>query len=101
MTSAISSAGSTLASTAFMTGDPDQLRNAKPEQLATQFESVFVSMLLKEMRQASPPGEGLFPGDSSDTYGGMFDMYMGQHLAQQGGIGLAASIQAAIEKKGV
>jgi len=58
------------------------------KELAQKFESVFVAMLMKQMRQ-SVSEEGLFPGDKSDTFGGMFDMYMGDHIAGQRGIGLS------------
>ncbi|WP_437204122.1 rod-binding protein [Planctomicrobium sp. SH664] len=77
-----------------------EFRNADPKQLATEFESVFVSMLLKQMRESSTmggEGEGLFPGDSADTYGGMFDMYLGRHIAQAGGIGLAESFSGSLQ----
>jgi len=58
------------------------------EKLLKQFESVMLSMVLKQMRQTGTGEEGLFPGDSSDTLGGMFDMYLGEHLAESGGFGL-------------
>ena len=57
-------------------------------EVGQQFESLFVSLLLKEMRQ-SLSGEGLFPGDSSDSYGAIFDQYLGEHLAQGGAFGIA------------
>lgn len=60
---------------------------AEVEQAATQFESMFVSLLLKEMRQTQE-GDGLFAGESSDTYGGMFDMYLGDYLAKCGPLGV-------------
>lgn len=75
------------------------LRGKDPKELAQQFEGIFVSMLVKEMRQPLAGGEGMFPGDGSDTYGGIFDMYMGQHIAENGGIGMAESIAAAIAKQ--
>lgn len=54
---------------------------------AREFESVFVSMMLKTMRQSM--SKDMFAGDDSDTFGGMFDAFMGQHIAENGGIGLA------------
>lgn len=69
-----------------------------PQELAEEFESLFIAMLVKQMRESSSE-EGLFPGDSADTYGGLFDMYLGRHIAHGGGIGLAASILPAIERE--
>lgn len=60
--------------------------DAAPPQVR-EMEALFISLMLKNLRQ-SESGEGLFPGDRSDTFGGMFDTYMGQHLADGGGIGL-------------
>jgi flagellar protein FlgJ len=56
--------------------------------LARQFESVFMAQLVKEMRQTLEPGT-FFGNDPGDVYGGMFDLFIGKHLAQAGGIGLA------------
>ncbi len=91
---AISPASSNLTlSPSLLSGDNfSELKNAQPVELAKQFESLFVSMLVKEMRQTSSGEEGMFPGDSSDTYGGIFDMYMGQHIAENGGLGMAEMI---------
>ncbi|OYP35229.1 rod-binding protein [Rhodopirellula sp. MGV] len=56
------------------------------EQVGNEFESVFVSMLLKEMRNSLD--EGFFGGESSDSFGGMFDMFIGKHLAESNAIGI-------------
>lgn len=60
--------------------------------LARQFESVFMAQLVKEMRQTLDPGT-LFGNDPGDVFGGMFDLFLGKHLAQAGGIGLAAVLE--------
>jgi flagellar protein FlgJ len=67
-------------------GDP-----AAVPALARQFESVFLSQLLKEMRQTLTEGEGggMFGNDPGDALGGIFDMMMGRYIAGAGGIGLA------------
>lgn len=65
---------------------------ADRQEVARQFESMFVSLLLKEMRK-SLDGEGLFPGDASDTYGALFDRYLGEHLAQQSAFGISKLIE--------
>lgn len=58
-------------------------------QLAKEFEGIFLSLLIKEMRNSSFDGEGLFQGDKSDIYGGMFDQFMAQHLTNGAGLGIA------------
>lgn len=65
----------------------DSLKSAKVEKAIKDFEGLFLSMMIKELRQTSS-GDGLFAGDASDTYGGMFDMFMGNELAEGEGLGL-------------
>ena len=60
--------------------------HSSKEEVAAAFESLFTSLLLKEMRKTLP--EGLFGAENSDVLGGMFDQYMGQALAQGEGIGV-------------
>ena len=57
------------------------------KSVGTEFEGVFLSMMLKEMRNSLDEG-GFFGGEGSDTYGGMFDMFIGQHLAQATPLGI-------------
>lgn len=64
---------------------------SKDEKVLKQFESVMLAMLLKQMRNSASE-EGLFPGDKSDTLGGMFDTFMADHLAESGGLGLTSSL---------
>ncbi len=64
----------------------------KIEQIAKGFESMFFSMLCKEMRGTLEPGT-LFGGDQGDVLGGLFDQFMGEHMAQGGGLGIAAMIR--------
>lgn len=59
---------------------------AAMEQVAKEFESVFVSLLLKEMRGTLE--EGFFGQESSDVLGGMFDQFLGQHIAASSPFGL-------------
>lgn len=68
--------------------------DAKLVDAAKEMEATFLSMLLKEMRQTldSEDGGGLFPGDSGDVQGGLFDLYMSKHLADAGGVGMAAAL---------
>lgn len=66
------------------TGSP---KSAKVQKAIKDFEGVFMSMMIKELRQTDSE-DGLFPGDASDTFGGMFDMFMGNELAAGKGIGM-------------
>lgn len=67
-------------------------QGARFHETANEFEATFLSMLLKEMRQTLEPDGGLFPGDSGDVQGGLFDLLLGSHLAQAGGVGLATAL---------
>lgn len=57
------------------------------------FDSVFCSMLLKQMRSTLEEN-GLFCGDKGDVLGGLFDTFLGQAISQAGGFGLASSLLA-------
>jgi flagellar protein FlgJ len=65
----------------------DSQKSTRVEKAIKDFEGLFLSMIIKELRQTSS-GDGLFPGDASDTYGGMFDTLMGNELAAGKGLGL-------------
>ncbi|HLJ96554.1 MAG TPA: rod-binding protein [Gemmataceae bacterium] len=62
------------------------------DAVAKGFESMFLSILLKEMRQTLEP-DTMFPQDSGDILGGLFDLFLGQHLAQAGALGIGAMVK--------
>lgn len=62
---------------------PEALR-----ETARQFESLFTSMMLKSMRDASM-GNDLFGSDQQDFYQDMFDTQLASQLAGGKGLGLA------------
>ena len=66
----------------------ETLSNRRAHELGKEFEGVFLSMLVKEMRNTLE-GDGLFGGESSDTYGGMFDMFLGESLSEASPLGIA------------
>ncbi len=72
---------------------PDSIK-----QVAKQFESVFVGMMLKGMRQAKL-AEGILDSKQSDFYRDMYDQQLSMHLAGQGGIGLADVIERQLSPK--
>ncbi len=57
------------------------------EQVAGQFESLFVGMMLKSMRQASL-GKGILDSSQSDMYRDMSDQQLAMDLSAKGGLGL-------------
>ncbi|MBX9580866.1 MAG: rod-binding protein [Gemmataceae bacterium] len=72
---------------------PPKAAEAKLREMAKEFEATLLAMLLKEMRQTlDEDGGGFFPGDTGDVQGGLFDMFMSKHLADAGGVGLAAAL---------
>lgn len=62
------------------------------DQVARQFESLFVQQMLKSMRQAGL-GEGLMDSEQSLFYRDMYDQQLAIHLSESGGIGLADVIK--------
>jgi peptidoglycan hydrolase FlgJ len=64
---------------------------ARIEEAAKQVEGLFVSMLLKTMRETM--ASEMFGGDGADIWGGMFDQSMGDHIVSAGGLGLVEQLQ--------
>jgi Rod binding domain-containing protein len=65
---------------------------AAVETAANGFEELFSQMLVKQMRQTLEP-ETMFGHDTGDVLGGLFDFYMGQHLAKGGGLGIGTILR--------
>ena len=63
-------------------GSPAALKEA-----ATQFEAMFINMMMKSMREATPQ-EGIMDNQQSKMFTGMLDQQMSQNLAKRG-MGLA------------
>jgi len=62
---------------------PDAIR-----ETAKQFESLFTTMMLKSMRDASP-GDSMLGSDQQDFYQDMFDQQLSVQLSKGKGLGLA------------
>ena len=74
-------------------------------ETARQFESLFTTMMLKSMRDATPKDE-LFGSDQQDFYQDMFDQQMAMQLSKGKGLGLSDMLvrqlmQGADMEKGV
>lgn len=71
-----------------MRRDAQQDPDASLREVAKQFESLYIQMMLKSMRDASP-GDPLFDSHSSEVYRDMFDKQISLQMSQDRGIGLA------------
>jgi len=63
-------------------GSPEALKSA-----ATQFEAMFINMMMKSMREATPQ-EGMLDNQQTKMFTSMLDQQMSQSLAKRG-VGLA------------
>ena len=70
--------------------------NGALKDAARQFEAVFMNMLLKSMREATPK-DGLMDSEQSRFYTSMFDQQLSQTLAKRG-LGLADAMVKQIEQ---
>ena len=67
---------------------------------AQQFEALFVQMMLKSMRDASPQ-EGLFDDSNTRLYTGMLDSQLAQGMSKGRGLGLADMMLRQMRRQGV
>lgn len=67
---------------------------------AQQFEALFLNMVLKTMREATPK-EGLFDNSSTELYTGMLDAQLAQSMSKGKGIGLAEMMLRQMRLQGV
>ena len=89
---------SSLGELASATRDAAQAASGTAAKVASDFESVFASLMIKEMRKTLQP-ESLFAGDSGDVYGGLFDLFLGQQMAQGDGFGLARMVRESLDRQ--
>ncbi|MEN6586980.1 MAG: flagellar assembly peptidoglycan hydrolase FlgJ [Sulfuricella sp.] len=67
---------------------------------AQQFEALFLNMMLKSMREATPK-EGLFDNSNTELYTGMLDSQLAQSMSKGKGIGLADMMLRQMKLQGV
>ena len=79
----------------------DAAKNPKAalEDVAAQFESIFLQQMLKAMRDATVKSD-LFDSSQMDTYQSMADQQLAVNLAEKGGIGLARMMVEQMQSKG-
>ena len=76
---------------ASLRADAQSNPNAALEEVAAQFEGLFVQMMMKSMRDATLKSD-LLQSDALDSYQQMADKQMSLHLSESGGMGLARFI---------
>ena len=74
--------------------------NAAVEEVASQFESIFLQQMLKSMRDATVKSD-LFDSSQMETYQSMADQQLALQLAEQGGIGLARMMVEQMQTSGL
>ena len=73
--------------------------NKAINEVASQFEALFVQQMMKSMRDAVPKSD-LMNSDHLDTYQAMADQQMAVSLSQQGGIGIARMLVEQMQTRG-
>ena len=73
--------------------------DAALEEVAQQFESLFLQMMLKSMRDATMKSD-LFGSDQMESYQSMADQQIALTLSQQGGMGLARVLVEQMQVQG-
>ncbi len=74
-------------------------RRAAVDEVSRQFESLFVQMMLKSMRQAGFGG-GMLDNSNSEFYRDMYDQQLAVEMSRQRGIGLADVISRQLGGEG-
>lgn len=74
--------------------------DAALKAVAQQFESIFMSMMLKSMREATPQ-DGLFDSEQSRLFTQLFDQQLAQKLSTGKGIGLADMMIKQLARSGM
>lgn len=74
--------------------------NAALEEVAAQFESIFLQQMLKSMRDATTKSD-LFDSSQMETYQSMADQQLAVQLSEQGGIGLARMMVEQMQTRGL
>ena len=71
----------------------------KLKETCQEFESLFVSMMMKEMRKTVPDGGLLSSSFATDTYQDMFDEEISKAASRGNGIGIADAMYRQISTK--
>lgn len=73
--------------------------DAKLKETCQEFESLFINMMMKEMRKTVPESELLSSSFATDTYQEMFDEEISEAASKGNGIGIADAMYRQISAK--
>lgn len=73
---------------------------AETEEMAANFEAIFVRQMLSTMRTASL-GEGLFDGQGMEEFRDMQDSMLAENMSKKGVFGIAELLTRHVERKNV
>jgi|TARA_B100001093_G_scaffold515687_1_gene592565 flagellar protein FlgJ len=73
--------------------------NSDLQEVAEQFEAIFLNELLKQARKAKL-AEDIFGNSAKETYEGMLDREMSVHLSKQVNLGIADALVRQFGDKG-
>ena len=75
----------------------DPTNDVAIKKSAQQFEALFLQMMLKSMRDATPKG-GLFDSKATETFEQMYDQQIVMAMSERGSTGLAQMIEDFIRR---
>lgn len=70
------------------------------KDLCRQMEGIFIGTLMRQMRQTIWKSDFLPEGPGSDIFRSLYEIEMGERMAQRGGFGLAEALYAQLERTG-
>lgn len=81
---------------------PATKQRQEAQQVADQFETIFVQSLVSSLRKTSTVGDGgMFGSDpGADTYGDWFDQNLAEQIGKNGHVGIAGAIMHGLEREG-
>ena len=77
-----------------------KIDEGKLKKACEDFESIFISKMLKVMRQTIPKSGLLDGGTQQDTYLSLFDEELSKSMAKRGGIGLGKILYQGVMNQG-
>ena len=67
------------------------------KKVSKQFEAMFLQMMLKSMRDATPKG-GLLDSSATETFEQMHDQQLVQQMSEQGSVGIGKMVEQYIRR---